>query len=716
MIQSIVISVYDATLGNLGMDVLDFAEKGSIRWSWEGGEDKFIAMMGSRLEFDMEVSIEESQNTLVYDYLFTGNETRYKVVMQDQDGRYLWQGFLLPEEYNEPYTTGTFFVHLTATDGLGRLKGHTLDRQLYRVKHSVPKLIADCLKKTGLELDIFINPAIWNGAASRRWDYVYVDGADFSDSDSFTDCYEILESLVTDMGCTLYQQNNRWYIQSWADRSRPTGGVQWQVYDVNGVYVTEQSEFATNSVSPIKWWATPFIGIKPPFKQVKVTTGIDENINILPEDIVKQKWQIKDIETEAPPLQKYWRATSGIDVKLFPVSIGAEFDTYEGNEMEESGVIGFKVIPSIPVDSRSNYITMKNPVFMKAGKIDFDFYFTYFTKSAIGYGDQFYHENMVYEVTLDGVVIMSNDRFFTGYKNFDWKGEKISNPGVNEYMPARVEIKGFRLKNSGFLNIKLFHPNSSISPPYTDLRIDDFRIQYSDPFTNVFPRRRNIDFTTTKELSLFNGDSAFDGIEKNFTIQDPPVLSYFEEIQIYGGRLYMNRWASNVSRTNLNKIISNRTKIYLKRDQSDFYEYIRELETVSIIPFALFAVILTLPDDYKATAGDKLYIYNGPPPVDPQTTSCHNFREQWFKDVHPNGAQRLGNAMAEMMHDLYPSQLIMFEGELEGLVMPNDVLMFQIRNSMKHFVPLRIEVMPNENKSTVSLLEWRNDKVTDYGG
>jgi hypothetical protein len=53
---------------------------------------------------------------------FTGDEHRFKVLVKKDDDSIIWQGYILPDLYSEPYKQVNFFVNFTATDGLARLR------------------------------------------------------------------------------------------------------------------------------------------------------------------------------------------------------------------------------------------------------------------------------------------------------------------------------------------------------------------------------------------------------------------------------------------------------------------------------------------------------------------------------------------------------------------------------------------------------------------
>ena len=718
-IECISISLYDTTLPAVDAEILDFAERGSINLVYEGGDNKFLTVFASRLEFSLEVSIEDCLQTLVYDYLFTGSETRYLVVIRDQDENILWQGFLLPEEYKEPLVTGTFYVNLTATDGLGRLRGHTLENSFYRARHSVIKVIADCLKKTGLSLPIWVDPAIFNVGAGGLWENIYVDAQIWYNDGNRSNCYDILESLVKEMGCTLYQQNNKWYVQSIAKKGTLT--YTFRKYTEDGVPNDTEIEFT--DPKPLQWYATPQVSIKAPFREITVTEGIDENINIFPEDLITQEWT-KTSEPQDPPYPKYWIGV-GLSAAPVPVLIpqdGIAFDTYDGEDIDQDGAVGFFQLPDIePEDKYAHYITLKKGVYVKGGdlKLDFDFTFTYRIQNPEDDNLDFYiSNNLYYELTLDGTPIISNKPGFAGRESYLWKGDIIWTDGWTS-VTGVVKVKGFKFPQNGFVNFKFFHGQTSISPPEAHVRFMNFSLKYQKEFSNIYRRRRNIDYTTTQEVNTIHGGSVFEAVQPSFIYQPAIAASSFQSIPFAAGYEFdpTNNnsplgWCLFIENPSYTFLFLNRANVYVKRENSDFYEYV---DDISFIDTYTTLVAITLPDGHLVREADSLLVRTvGATGSSPQTSAVIDFRERWQNAIFP-GEGRFRKVLAEMMHNIYATALIAFEGDCKGLVFPKDIMEYEIKGLLRKFTPVRISIKPNENITSATLIEYQNEKVTNYG-
>jgi hypothetical protein len=77
-----------------------------------------LSIVTSEFNFDM-----LTDGDAAFIDFFTGDEHRFKVLVKNfDDDSVIWQGYILPDLYSEPYKQVNFFVNFTATDGLARLR------------------------------------------------------------------------------------------------------------------------------------------------------------------------------------------------------------------------------------------------------------------------------------------------------------------------------------------------------------------------------------------------------------------------------------------------------------------------------------------------------------------------------------------------------------------------------------------------------------------
>jgi hypothetical protein len=72
-------------------------------------------------EFNFDMLSTDARDAAFIDF-FTGDEHRFKVLVKNfDDDSVIWQGYILPDLYSEPYKQVNL-CEFTATDGLARLR------------------------------------------------------------------------------------------------------------------------------------------------------------------------------------------------------------------------------------------------------------------------------------------------------------------------------------------------------------------------------------------------------------------------------------------------------------------------------------------------------------------------------------------------------------------------------------------------------------------
>lgn len=208
-----------------------FVEKGSMKIDYQGSDSRFDSIMSS--SFTISIDNETAEDARYLD-LFAGEERRYKVEVLDLDKplskQLMWQGYILPDVYSEPYTNVRFFVRFSATDGLASLKEKPF---VHYKTENVITYIARCLFETGLKQDIYFAPGIWN-SAMLWWHQIQIFEEWYREerkdgSVKRKNCYEVLESLLKAVGATLFTWAGKWYIIGYNRRHLVTD--TFQVYD-----------------------------------------------------------------------------------------------------------------------------------------------------------------------------------------------------------------------------------------------------------------------------------------------------------------------------------------------------------------------------------------------------------------------------------------------------------------------------------------------------
>ena len=714
MIECVVISVYDTTLPNTGADtILDFADKGTCRLVYEGSDIKFGAFMASRLEFSLEVNINLSAPDLFYKGLFSGLETRFLVELTDQNDTLLWSGFLLPDQYGEPYTYGTFYVSFIATDGIGRLKGYTLRDQWYQARQSISKILSDCLKKTGLSLEIWMDPALSNNGALKRYDQLYLEGSSWKSGDKKENCYQILEDVIKGFGATLYQQENRWYIAGYNKKN--LYNTTLHRYNADGEYIQDVDITSTNEpeFKPLIWYDTPDVTMKPPFKEIALTTGVQQSESLLSENIVRQEWT-KTQEPQVPPPSKFWKGTgTGITPELFEEN-GNAFPTYSSEDLSLTGVVGFDMIDDLLEPALySYYISLAIKPFIKrsSGVLKLSFQLGgRFNNPGNNVVIENYvnNDHLFYELLVDTTVLASNKTGFASREAYFFQ-MNFTYSNNNSYLDASLEIELKNVDLDGFLDFRLYNLKDADSD---SAWIKNLTITYDQKVISEFTKTRSLDRSNTMADDLHFGDAVMN--VANGIVYQPPILdAELTEIIFSVGSITANNQIVTdpilLNTTNFNLIDTNSDRVYVKRFDSDYLEYVHDLTNNG----SLLYFIMNLEDGHQIQYYDKIYVRTATG-GDPQTTTIRKQREEWTKSTNSNGTMRYGEALAEVMHDVYHSAVIMFEGETKGLIFPRDIISFEFDKLMRNWVTTRIEMVFGENQTRVTALEYKNENVTDY--
>lgn len=249
--------------------IYENAQKDSINLAYSGADSPDeLQVVGSSLRFNINVP-RTNQNDAVFLHLFTGDETKYKVELKRSTDNFLiWQGFLLPDSYTEPYSGGTYFVDFESTDGLGRLKGKYLADDFYEDEKSVVSIIAACLELTGLEMNIILAPGIDN-KIEKSWHNIYLNTSEFlSSSNKKDDAHKILETLCVDMVSCVYQYLGQWFFEGLNKRNLTTYDAKKYTY--LGVYTSDYTVNKTVKTVTGKAFVTPLITMVPPYNQINV--------------------------------------------------------------------------------------------------------------------------------------------------------------------------------------------------------------------------------------------------------------------------------------------------------------------------------------------------------------------------------------------------------------------------------------------------------------
>lgn len=264
---------------------LNYAENGSISLRYNGGDDKLQFIVGSDLTFTIE---DYNFSDGRFDKFYTENETKWLVELWGssfgQPQSLKWRGFLMPEQYREPWANEPLYIELTATDGLGRLRGKELPAQSYVEEKQLMKFLADALKQTGLSQDIYFSPSFNN--LTKEWKDIYLYGKAFIDDKENPDfAADVVEKICKSLRCTLYSELGAWFLVG--HNKGMISEVTYQHYNVDGDFVESKTISKEKTDVSKLFFPTPVISIVP--KVGKVALQQKFSPVQLPKNVEKQE-------------------------------------------------------------------------------------------------------------------------------------------------------------------------------------------------------------------------------------------------------------------------------------------------------------------------------------------------------------------------------------------------------------------------------------------
>lgn len=537
---------------------LEDTEAGSPKLQYNGFEDRYGALMASELRFNLNVT---SLIDAKYGHLFTGSETRYKVLLEDvsdeENPVELWRGFLLPEQFSEPYDKGSFFIEFIATDGIGRLKN--LDFFGFSTM-SVVHVLQTCLSLTGMQLPIMFAESVQNTAFNVNYGDLEIDTSSYiDDKGKGKSCYDVLEAVLTSIGCKVFQYKSKWWIIGLNRLNEET--IKFYKYSVSSVF--EGFETIDRDRLFRTFFATPLIEMEAPLNKLTMSWdwGADEYLlpknvvsavpsnfgyNSLYADLVYWKLTSDDARVEGDtyvPLSDFGYDYSKIHFDKYfngfvvksgePKVVGDVKLLLRSGEVADttvsSGEKSFIQLTDLP----SNYLSLKSPVFIE-GSDDVD------RTAVLNYegelrllGAEFngeietaksaIDEDIENGVLKDHIIL---EIYYKEHKNQSDTEEVLHlSTRLDNDLPAgyfeieftrednkirfKLEVKDLMFEKSGYYDFRIYplvrhdHLDASIF-----VNVFEFKMNFNSSLDyNV---NRGIDFTTSKELEVFHSTTRMD--------------------------------------------------------------------------------------------------------------------------------------------------------------------------------------------------------------
>jgi len=178
-----------------------------LTFEWYGEDDVFDQnIMGSKMSLNIEAASDFYMSTL-----FTSDILKYKVIVY-QGATAFWYGYILANDYQEPYDKSPFAVTISATDGLGLLKEFKFKDLSYTTRQITSVVIHDILDLVDINtFTEYVNvheSTMDSDVDDSPFDQSGIDPYLFKESN----CYDALESILKSFSAGIKQDQGAFII------------------------------------------------------------------------------------------------------------------------------------------------------------------------------------------------------------------------------------------------------------------------------------------------------------------------------------------------------------------------------------------------------------------------------------------------------------------------------------------------------------------------
>ncbi|SFO04648.1 hypothetical protein SAMN05421741_11819 [Paenimyroides ummariense] len=547
-----------------------FAQQGAPVLSWNGSDDNFQTIMTSELNFNM---LSDGAQDGRYLDLFTGDESRYMVKVEkiwssdeypglQTPPELLWQGFLLPDQYSEPYENVNFFVNFTATDCLGILKDHLFNMLPYDYNETVVRIIAMCLKKTNLYQDIYISEAF--KLESVEWRNVFLNSANFrgepelgdmlTDVTDYDSCYDVLDKILKALGSTLFNYGGNWYIIGWNKKHLVLDS--FKVYDFHGNYKSTQQQ-VKEFHGAAYFDAQPWVYSNAPLKGVDLKADLQFEQNVYQDYNAVRYSAFNNLEYDCRPL---WNAGNYFDLGMGDAN-AAFILTQSGmvslRKPKELTIFSYKLKPTATVNA-NRYISIKsaNQKFVsrkeQGGSVFLDFEIEVFAampfvgtansdviKQRFDAGN--YNNAFRIDIYIGGVLkastrketaVFNNERSidlsFTGGNIIESRPGENFKTGNENVIAGKWKINLLEYDVEGKIDIRFYQPQfpAGTSIDFNEVFVRAIEVKDLHGSQKYSYNSRAINFSKKEKIDLDFWESKSDLTHKNFKVNYGPFKNW----------------------------------------------------------------------------------------------------------------------------------------------------------------------------------------------
>ena len=728
---------------------VELARRESLKLIFDSGDSIFEPIMASELKFSLRVN---DSGDAFFKHLFTGDEKRFKVKVNaidaDENINLLWQGFLLPDLYREPYVKGNLFVEFSATYMLATLKNKFFKPWEYFRKINIMRLFSEILKETGVSQKFYVAPGIVPANDAIPWYYLNLELKVYSSEQKGDNLYEILTSVLQSNLLTIRSFEGFWYIEAVNRKFQKESIVM--LFD-------EEGNFMNNVVIAKKEQQLNFIKdtlnfeIKSPLKNVKINFTGDLNENLFPNDIVNReayfgRWNNNewDESTQKTSYLDYW------------VKVGAPYLVVKN---EHRFVFGNPVVTGTNYQvteaiALNNYFRCKYRPFVMAGK-------SYRFKMEVQLSGSIFQSNnnftatflpsgglrhfFLYQILLNNVEVYSNrmgfgyngdNLFFINpvehngefYRKIDFILDFFVNFSQNGYLELRILAPSS--ERSGFTNLFL---SRSMNEFDFEVKKIELLVESDDEFNLIAERPVNFTSSYEQDLKIVSnteeGNSANLGLGLQLTPyqQNIPVgtQTYVENIHTFNSNLInkLFSWRFEISDSLedilFKKLLKNSVYVTRADGSQEFFNSLYTLKVLNanqVLKPNLYYLTSKIgypkyPKEYKFI--DKIEV------DDVLTILLSNFPNEDFNErlrwkIYAEGhVQNYIKSIAKVIHQMHPDNHYQIEGTLLGLFFPGEIMQFYYDDDFRDFVASRLEIDLFNAKTVITGREIKYQVLND---
>lgn len=715
-----------------------FAQQGAPVLTWNGSDDNFQTIMTSELNFNM---LSENAEDGRYLDLFTGDESRYmvrvdKIWYSDEypgvqtAPELLWQGFLLPDQYSEPYDNVNFFVNFTATDCLGILKDHLFNMLPYDYNETVVRIIAMCLKKTNLYQDIYISEAF--KLESVEWRNVFLSSSNFrgegelgeqlQDLTDYDSCYDVLDKILKALGSTLFNYGGNWYIIGWNKKHLVLDS--FKVYDLHGNYKSTQQQ-VKEFHGAVYFDEKPMVYSNAPLKGVDLKADLKNQ-----ENVYKDYNAIKfnEFNNMVYDCRELWNAGSYFELGLGDAN-AAFILTQTGmislRKPKEITIFSYKLKSSASVNA-NRYISLKSTATKfvsrkeQGGSVFLDFELEVFAAipfvgtansdvlkqrfDAGNYNDAFridiYIGGVLKASTRKETAVFNNEKSidlsFSAGNIIDSRPGEDFKAGTENIIRGKWKVNLLEYADEGKVDIRLFQPKFSAgtSVDFGEIYVAHIDVKDQHSSQKYSYNSRDINFSKKEKIDLEFWESKSDLTHKNFKVNYGPFKTWL----LGGGKLNVsltNRQETDtsviydVSNSDANWLLKNYDEAEITKDgvtyfMKDVFGFFNVLEGYHLLPDSGTVSKLVFS---KKMINNLFYLWD---PFSGFTIKTYKYDAFYTQDIQePNRMQSLrwqrygsnvvtgyGAAYGRAMLDVKADMYLRVDGTVKKIVSPLDIIQF----------------------------------------